>query len=111
MSIARVQESDFLEWTAIWQQYIQHSGPRATDWTARETFDRLVCGSPDICGLVVRETETSKVVGIAHFVLLPSLRSRKGIGYMKGLLGLCFFAVGIGGDYWWVNMELLADKK
>jgi len=97
MSITPIQESDFPEWSVIWQQYREFSGIHAADSTPRETFDRLVAGNPNVCGLVVRDTETSKVVGLAHMVVLPSLRSRKPIGYMNGAFVSFPLSLGVVG--------------
>ncbi len=86
MSVDALQESDFLDWAEIWRQYLEYNGGNSVpEQQYKNTFSRILAEDGDIHALVVRDPETSKIVGLSHFTILPTPWSERSLCHMNGM--------------------------
>ncbi|KAF2106659.1 acyl-CoA N-acyltransferase [Lophiotrema nucula] len=87
MSISTLKESDFATWSELWRKYLLHDGiTNMPEQQYQGSFARIIDENGDIYGLVVRDPEDpTKILGLSHFVLQPSVRTEKPYAHMSDL--------------------------
>ncbi|KAF2451130.1 putative acetyltransferase [Karstenula rhodostoma CBS 690.94] len=86
VTVTPLTQQDHTQWATLWRQYLSETATTTLpDSQLHSTFTRLVAPDGDIHGLVLHDSETDNLLGLANFTRLASPWSEKGICYMSDL--------------------------
>ncbi|KAK7184404.1 hypothetical protein DPSP01_011089 [Paraphaeosphaeria sporulosa] len=86
ITVTSLSSQDYTQWSSLWAQYLSETANTTLPESQfHSTFARLVAPDGDIHGLVLRDSETGSLLGLAHFTGLASPWSEKRICYMSDL--------------------------
>ncbi len=84
ISINSLGPQDYQEWVVLWQGYLNFYQLRLSDEVTAKTWERLNDPLIDMHGICAR-TETTEIVGIAHFLFHPVTWSLSDRCYLEDL--------------------------
>jgi GNAT superfamily N-acetyltransferase len=124
--IRPLRGSDRAQWEGLWQGYLRFYRAHLTSEVTERTFARLTDPDTQPHGLVAEQD--GRLVGLAHYVFLPTTWSTRdscylqdlfvdpairGKGIGRALIQAVYAAAdrGPGGSVYWLTQEFNADAR
>ena len=88
MSISTLQDSDYIEWSALFRQLLDLNNAKLPESQYQNTFSRMVAEDGDLYALVLRDINSGKMLGFSHYMIMPSHMSEQHNCHLSGMY--CF---------------------